>query len=382
MLGMAVAITTPFLVIFMTEVHGMSTTSYGIFMAAAAVGSFFVNTIIGRYSDRLKFDRKYLIIAALFMQIMAFVSFLIIPNTWILIISYIIFFSLGAPALPQRYALVRQSINQYRSSRAVMANTILRSMFSFGFLFGPLVGSLLLARYDFTGLLFGAVIMFTVVFIASFLIKNSYPPAVDKTIEITNYEEPKSPNLMKSLTLFIPFIAFVFLHVGQWMYLLNMPLFVTGYLGEADSAVGILASLCAGLEVPLMIFMGYIASRVSSKTLLIVAGFIGGFYFLSIGIFESYTMMLIGQLPLALFLAILLGLGISYFQDLLPQFPGYASTLFANAMIVGQLLGNLLGGIANDTFGVENSFYISAAFLFTGFILFFFTKKEVRKGDI
>jgi MFS transporter, SET family, sugar efflux transporter len=224
--------------------------------------------------------------------------------------------------------------------------------------------------------------MFTVVFIASFLIKNSNPPAVDKTIEITNYEEPKSPNLMKSLTLFIPFIAFVFLHVGQWMYLLNMPLFVTGYLGEADSAVGILASLCAGLEVPLMIFMGYIASRVSSKTLLIVAGFIGGFYFLSIGIFESYTMMLIGQLPLALFLAILLGLGISYFQDLLPQFPGYASTLFANAMIVGQLLGNLLGGIANDTFGVENSFYISAAFLFTAFILFFFTKKEVRKGDI
>ncbi len=100
MLGMAVAITAPFLVIFMTETHGLSSTGYGIFMASAAVGSFFVNTIMGRYSDRLKFDRKYLIIAALFMQIMAFLSFLIIPNTWILIISYIIFFSLGAPAMP------------------------------------------------------------------------------------------------------------------------------------------------------------------------------------------------------------------------------------------------------------------------------------------
>lgn len=382
MLGMAVAITAPFLVIFMTETHGMSSTGYGIFMASAAVGSFFVNTIIGRYSDRLKFDRKYLIIAALLMQIMAFLSFLIIPNTWILIISYIIFFSLGAPAMPQLYASARESINQYRSSIAVMANTILRSMFSFGFLFGPLVGSILLARYDFTGLFFGTVIMFAVVFMSSFLIKNSNPPAVENTIEITGYEEPKSPNLLTSLTLFIPFIAFVFLHVGQWMYLLNMPLFVTGYLGEADSAVGILASLCAGLEVPLMIFMGYVASRVSSKTLLIIAGFIGSTYFLSIGIFESYTMMLIGQLPLALFLAILLGLGISYFQDLLPQFPGYASTLFANAMIVGQLLGNLLGGIANDVLGVENSFYISGTFLFIAFILFFFTKKEVRKGEI
>ncbi|MCK1977208.1 MFS transporter [Jeotgalicoccus huakuii] len=382
MLGMAVAITAPFLVIFMTEHHGMSSSAYGIFMASAAVGSFIVNTIIGRFSDRLTFDRKYLIIAALLMQICAFLSFLIIPNTWILIIAYILFFSLGAPAMPQLYASARESINQYRSSIAVMANTILRSMFSFGFLFGPLVGSILLARYDFTGLFFGTVIMFLVVFMSSFLIKNSAAPAESTAIEITSYEEVESPNIMKSLTLFVPFIAFIFLHVGQWMYLLNMPLFVTGYLGEADSAVGILASLCAGLEVPLMILMGYVASRVSSKTLLIIAGFIGSMYFLSIGIFESYTMMLIGQLPLALFLAILLGLGISYFQDLLPQFPGYASTLFANAMIVGQLLGNLLGGFANDLLGVENSFYISAAFLFTAFILFFFTKKEVRKGDI
>src|SRR5699024_7028608 len=159
-LRMAAGVTRALRVMFMTAVHGRSTASYGIFMAAAAVGSFFVNTIIGRYSDRLKFDRKYLIIAALFMQIMAFVSFLIIPNTWILIISYIIFFSLGAPAMPQLYASARESINQYRSSLAVMANTILRSMFSFGFLFGPLVGSLLLARYDFTGLFFGTVIMF------------------------------------------------------------------------------------------------------------------------------------------------------------------------------------------------------------------------------
>ncbi|CDZ98942.1 Sugar efflux transporter C [Jeotgalicoccus saudimassiliensis] len=383
MLGMAVAITAPFLVIFMTETHGLSSTGYGIFMAAAAVGSFFVNTIMGRYSDRLKFDRKYLIIAALLMQILAFLSFLIIPNTWILIISYIIFFSLGAPAMPQLYASARESINQYRSGIAVMANMVLRSMFSFGFLFGPLVGSVLLARYDFTGLFFGTVIMFAVVFMSSFLIKNSAPPAeAVQAIEITNYEEPKSPNLLTNPALLIPFIAFVSLHVGQWMYLLNMPLFVTGYLGEADSAVGILASLCAGLEVPLMIFMGYVASRVSSKTLLIIAGFIGSMYFLSIGIFESYTMMLIGQLPLALFLAILLGLGISYFQDLLPQFPGYASTLFANAMIAGQLVGNLLGGIANDALGVENSFYVSGAFLFIAFILFFFTKKEVKKGEI
>src|SRR5699024_5727932 len=105
--------------------------------------------------------------------------------------------------------------------------------------------------------------------------------------------------------------------------------------------------------------------------LLIIAAFVGGTYFLSIGIFESFTMMIVGQLALALFLAILLGLGISYFQDLLPQFPGYASTLFANAMIIGQLLGNLLRGFINDLLGVENAFYFSAHFYLL--LLFYFS---------
>src|SRR5699024_6798579 len=128
-----------------------------------------------------------------------------------------------------------------------MANNNLRSMFSFVFLFGPLVGSLLLARFDFVGLFCGTVIMFLVVFMASFLIKNSIPPAVSDEIELTSFEEKKSPNLLKNLTLLIHYLAFTFLHVGQWRYLLNMTLFVTSNLGEADSSVCILFSNCSGL---------------------------------------------------------------------------------------------------------------------------------------
>lgn len=383
LLGMAVSLTAPFLVIFMTETHGMPTSTYGIFMALVAVGSFCMNTIIGRKSDTLKFDRKYLILGALVMMVIAFSTFLVIGNVWLLAPAYILFAALGAPAMPQLYASARESINAYRSSLAVMANTVLRSMFSFGFLFGPLIGSVLLGIYGFKGLFSGTVIMFIVVLGLSFFIRPSAGKVVPETsLDIMNYEEPKAPNLMKNMMLLIPFSAFTMLHVGQWMYLLNMPLYVTNYLGESESAVGILASLCAGLEVPFMIFIGYIAGRVSAKSLLIAAGFLGSMYFLSIGIFNDFTMMVIGQVPLALFLAVLLGLGISYFQDLLPQFPGYASTLFANAMIIGQLLGNLLGGMASDMVGLENSFFISGAFLFAAFILFFFTKSEIRKGEV
>ena len=192
--------------------------------------------------------------------------------------------------------------------------------------------------------------------------------------------EKTAPNMLKDKTLFIPFIAFILLHIGQWMYTMNMPLFVTDYLKEQEGYVGTLASLCAGLEVPFMVILGMLSAKLATRTLLIIGAISGGAFYFSIGVFENIYAMMIGQIFLALFLAILLGLGISYFQDILPDFPGYASTLFANAMVIGQLLGNLLGGAMSHWVGLENVFFVSATSIFIGMILIFFTKDQnIRK---
>lgn len=160
------------------------------------------------------------------------------------------------------------------------------------------------------------------------------------------------------------------------MYTLNMPLFVTKYLNEPEGFVGGLASLCAGLEVPFMVVLGILSAKMTTRMLLMLGGLFGGLFYFSIGVFESLAMMFVGQVFLAIFLAILLGLGISYFQDILPDFPGYASTLFANAMVIGQLCGNLLGGIMSQWVGLGNVFYVSAGSIFIGMILIFFTKDQ------
>ena len=125
-----------------------------------------------------------------------------------------------------------------------------------------------------------------------------------------------------------------------------------------------------------MVILGILASKLSTRTLLILGAISGGLFYFSIGIFENIYMMMIGQVFLAFYLAILLGLGISYFQDILPDFPGYASTLFANAMVIGQLCGNLLGGVMSHWVGLENVFYVSALSIFIGMILILFTKDQ------
>ncbi|ENY5531266.1 sugar efflux transporter [Staphylococcus pseudintermedius] len=375
LIGMGIAITVPFFVLFATNQLGMTTNQFGLLLALAAISQFTMNSIVARFSDTHAINRKVIIIVGLFMGAISFTLPFFVHSVVLFIILYAIFQGLFAPAMPQLYASARESINQSTSSsRAVFANSVLRSMFSFGFLFGPLVGNILNQSWGYSGLFSGTVaIILTTLLLQVFFFKDI---KAKKPVRDSIMTEQDAPSMLKHRYLIVPFIAFVLLHIGQWMYTLNMPLFVTQYLHEEEKYVGHLASLCAGLEVPFMIILGMVASKVETRTLLAIAAVCGSLFFGSIGIFESIHMMLVGQVLLAAFLAVLLGIGISYFQDVLPQYPGYASTLFANAMVIGQLLGNLLGGAMSQWVGLGNVFYVSALSLACGFVLILFTKKS------
>ncbi|MGJ5709568.1 sugar efflux transporter [Staphylococcus equorum] len=375
LLGMGISITVPYLVLFATNDLGMTSTQYGLLLALAAISQFIMNTIVARFSDTHNINRKVIIITALLMGAVSFSIYFYIHEVWIFIVMYAVFQGFFAPAMPQMYASARESINVSASrDRAKFANAVLRSMFSFGFLFGPLIGALLLGVNGYAGLFTGTVtiILFTLM-LQVFFFKDI---KTKQTTTDVNHIEAKAPNMLHDKSLFVPFLAFILLHIGQWMYTLNMPLFVTKYLNEAEGYVGGLASLCAGLEVPFMVVLGILSAKLTTRVLLMLGGLFGGLFYFSIGVFENLVMMFVGQVFLAIFLAILLGLGISYFQDILPDFPGYASTLFANAMVIGQLCGNLLGGIMSHWVGLGNVFFVSATAIFLGMILIYFTKDQ------
>ena len=142
LLGIGIAITIPFLVLFATKELGMSRPQFGLLLAAAAVSQFTVNAIVARFSDTHTINRKFLVICALFMGAMSFGLYFYIHNKWLYLVLYALFQGLFAPAMPQMYASAREAINQSSlRDRAKFANAVLRSMFSFGFAFGPFIGS-------------------------------------------------------------------------------------------------------------------------------------------------------------------------------------------------------------------------------------------------
>ena len=166
LLGMGIAVTVPYLVLFATKDLGMTTTQYGLLLALAAVSQFVVNSIIARFSDTHNVNRKVLIISALFMGAVSFSIYFYVHQIWLFIVLYAIFQGLFAPAMPQLYASARESINISSSrDRAKFANTVLRSMFSLGFLFGPFIGSQLIELNGYSGLFGGtvAILLFTLI---------------------------------------------------------------------------------------------------------------------------------------------------------------------------------------------------------------------------
>lgn len=62
LLGMGIAVTVPYLVLFATKDLGMTTNQYGLLLASAAISQFTVNSIIARFSDTHHFNRKIIII--------------------------------------------------------------------------------------------------------------------------------------------------------------------------------------------------------------------------------------------------------------------------------------------------------------------------------
>ena len=70
LLGMGIAITVPYFVLFATKELGMTTNQFGILLALATVSQFTVNSIVARFSDTHSINRKVLIISALMMGLL------------------------------------------------------------------------------------------------------------------------------------------------------------------------------------------------------------------------------------------------------------------------------------------------------------------------
>lgn len=325
--GIAGALQTPTLSLFLTdEVHARPA-MVGFFFTGSAVIGILVSQFLAGRSDK-KGDRKKLIVFCCALGMLACVLFAWNRNYFILLFVGVFLSSFGSTANPQMFALAREHADR-TGREAVMFSSILRAQVSLAWVIGPPLAYALAMGFSFTVMYLSAAVAFVV---CGAMVWFFLPSMRKETaLAIGTLEAPRR-NRRDTLLLF----AICTLMWGtNSLYIINMPLFIINELHLPEKLAGVMMGTAAGLEIPTMLIAGYFAKRLGKRLLMCIAVAAGFCFYTGMLVAHSPVVLLGLQLLNAIYIGILGGIGMLYFQDLMPGQAGSATTLYTNTIRVG-----------------------------------------------
>ncbi|EFG1089946.1 TPA: sugar efflux transporter SetB [Escherichia coli] len=349
--GIAGALQTPTLSIFLTdEVHARPA-MVGFFFTGSAVIGILVSQFLAGRSDK-RGDRKSLIVFCCLLGVLACTLFAWNRNYFVLLFVGVFLSSFGSTANPQMFALAREHADK-TGREAVMFSSFLRAQVSLAWVIGPPLAYALAMGFSFTVMYLSAAVAFIVCGVMVWL----FLPSMQKELPLaTGTVEAPRRNRRDTLLLFV---ICTLMWGSNSLYIINMPLFIINELHLPEKLAGVMMGTAAGLEIPTMLIAGYFAKRLGKRFLMRVAA-VGGVCFYAGMLMAHSPVILLGlQLLNAIFIGILGGIGMLYFQDLMPGQAGSATTLYTNRSRVGWIIAGSVAGIVAEIWNYHAVFWFA-----------------------
>ncbi|EOM4538109.1 sugar efflux transporter SetB [Escherichia coli] len=348
--GIAGALQTPTLSIFLTdEVHARPA-MVGFFFTGSAVIGILVSQFLAGRSDK-RGDRKSLIVFCCLLGVLACTLFAWNRNYFVLLFVGVFLSSFGSTANPQMFALAREHADK-TGREAVMFSSFLRAQVSLAWVIGPPLAYALAMGFSFTVMYLSAAVAFIVCGVMVWL----FLPSMQKELPLaTGTIEAPRRNRRDTLLLFV---ICTLMWGSNSLYIINMPLFIINELHLPEKLAGVMGT-AAGLEIPTMLIAGYFAKRLGKRFLMRVAA-VGGVCFYAGMLMAHSPVILLGlQLLNAIFIGILGGIGMLYFQNLMPGQAGSATTLYTNTSRVGWIIAGSVAGIVAEIWNYHAVFWFA-----------------------
>ena len=350
--GIACALQTPTLSLFLETEVKVRPALVGLFFTGSAVIGILVSQFLAGRSDK-QGDRKSLIFLCCMLGALGFTLFAWSRNYYLLLLVGVLLTSFGSTANPQMFALAREHADR-TGREAVMFTSIMRAQVSLAWVIGPPIAFALALGFGFKVMyLAGAA-----AFVLCGLLVWKRLPSMPKTAATNAPLAAPRQHRRDSLLLFV---ACTLMWTANSMYLINMPLYVVHELRLPERLAGILMGAAARLEIPIMLIAGMVAKRCGKRCLMrgaVVAGVL--FYCGLLFITGSWPLIAL-QLLNAAFIGVLAGIGMLYFQDLMPGQAGTATTLFTNTIRVGWVIAGAIAGAVAEIWNYHAVFYAALA---------------------
>ena len=354
MMGIAGALQAPTLSLFLSREVGAQPFWVGLFYTVNAIAGIGVSLALAKRSDS-QGDRRKLIMFCCLMAIGNALLFAFNRHYLTLITCGVLLASLANTAMTPLFALARE----YAASSArevVMFSSVMRAQLSLAWVIGPPLAFMLALNYGFT-------VMFSiaaVIFVLSLLLIAFTLPSVARVeqpadVPVTRVSGWQDKNVR------MLFIASTLMWTCNTMYIIDMPLWISAELGLPDKLAGILMGTAAGLEIPTMIVAGFYVKRFGKRRMMVAAVAAGVLFYAGLIFFHSHSALLILQLFNAVFIGIIAGIGMLWFQDLMPGRAGSATTLFTNSISTGVILAGVIQGAVAQSYGHFAVYWVIAA---------------------
>ncbi len=344
MMGVAGALQAPTLSLFLSREVGAQPFWIGLFYTVNAIAGIGVSLWLAKRSDS-QGDRRKLIIFCCLMAIGNALLFAFNRHYLTLITCGVLLASLANTAMPQLFALAREYADN-SAREVVMFSSVMRAQLSLAWVIGPPLAFMLALNYGFT-------VMFSIaagIFTLSLVLIAFMLPSVAR-VELPSENALSMQGGWQDSNVRMLFVASTLMWTCNTMYIIDMPLWISSELGLPDKLAGFLMGTAAGLEIPAMILAGYYVKRYGKRRMMVIAAAAGVLFYTGLILFHSRLALMTLQLFNAVFIGIVAGIGMLWFQDLMPGRAGAATTLFTNSISTGVILAGVIQGAIAQSWG-------------------------------
>ena len=353
MMGVAGALQAPTLSLFLSREVGAQPFWIGLFYTVNAIAGIGVSLWLAKRSDS-QGDRRKLIIFCCLMAIGNALLFAFNRHYLTLITCGVLLASLANTAMPQLFALAREYADN-SAREVVMFSSVMRAQLSLAWVIGPPLAFMLALNYGFT-------VMFSIaagIFTLSLVLIAFMLPSVAR-VELPSENALSMQGGWQDSNVRMLFVASTLMWTCNTMYIIDMPLWISSELGLPDKLAGFLMGTAAGLEIPAMILAGYYVKRYGKRRMMVIAVAAGVLFYTGLILFHSRLALMTLQLFNAVFIGIVAGIGMLWFQDLMPGRAGAATPLFTNSISTGVILAGVIQGAIAQSWGHFAVYWIIA----------------------
>lgn len=349
LLGLAYSFVVPFMSMFGTREVGMSHFEFGVFMTVTSVSGIVISTYLARSSDT-RWSRKYVLLLGGAAGALGYLGYAFVRSPLLLTVIGALALGVASISFGQVFAYSRDALEHSTIERHEIPfyMNFIRLFFALAWTVGPAIAAYLMTHYSYRVTFSAAAFTYLLFCGLVALFVPWHPPS-----EASRQAALAMPLSLafKNRQLLAHFLAFCLYFCCSTMGMMNLPLLILNELHGHEGDVGIAYSLAPVFELPLMFYVGVLATRTAHEKIIVGAIALGVVYYAGLSLAHAPIQVFFLQALSAAVVAVMSGVAITFFQNYLPNQAGTATNLYSTASRIGAIGGYLSFGVIGGALG-------------------------------